>query len=105
MSVSDELMWSYFDLVSLLNTDEIEQLKKQVQNGENPRNIKVKLAMELVARFHDQSAAEMALADFETKFKRNEIPSDLELQELTLENTTIGLGVFIKASWLSCFNQ
>lgn len=100
MSVSDELMWSYFDLVSLLNTDEIEQLKKQVQNGENPRNIKVKLAMELVARFHDQSAAEMALADFETKFKRNEIPSDLELQELTLENTTIGLGVLLKQAGL-----
>lgn len=100
MSVSDELMWSYFDLVSLLNTDEIEQLKKQVQNGENPRNIKVKLAMELVARFHDQSAAEMALADFETKFKRNEIPSDLELQELALENMTIGLGVLLKQAGL-----
>ncbi|RTL12950.1 MAG: tyrosine--tRNA ligase [Neisseriaceae bacterium] len=100
MSVSDELMWSYFDLVSLLNTNEIEQLKKQVQNGENPRNIKVKLAMELVARFHDQSAAEMALADFETKFKRNEIPSDLELQEFALENTTIGLGVLLKQAGL-----
>lgn len=100
MSVSDELMWSYFDLVSLLNTDEIELLKQQVQNGENPRNIKVKLAMELVARFHDQSAAEMALADFETKFKRNEIPTDLELQELVLESTTIGLGVLLKQAGL-----
>ncbi len=100
MSVSDELMWSYFDLVSLLNTDEIELLKQQVQSGENPRNIKVKLAMELVARFHDQSAAEMALADFETKFKRNEIPTDLELQELVLESTTIGLGVLLKQAGL-----
>lgn len=100
MSVSDELMWSYFDLVSLLNTDEIELLKQQVQNGENPRNIKVKLAMELVARFHDQSAAEMALADFETKFKRNEIPTDLELQELLLESSTIGLGVLLKQAGL-----
>ncbi len=100
MSVSDELMWSYFDLVSLLNTDEIELLKQQVQNGENPRNIKVKLAMELVARFHDQSAAAMALADFETKFKRNEIPTDLELQELLLESSTIGLGVLLKQAGL-----
>lgn len=100
MSVSDELMWSYFDLVSLLNTDEIALLKQQVQSGENPRNIKVKLAMELVARFHDQSAAEMALADFETKFKRNEIPTDLELQELVLESTTIGLGVLLKQAGL-----
>lgn len=100
MSVSDELMWSYFDLVSLLSSDEIELLKQQVQNGENPRNIKVKLAMELVARFHDQSAAEMALADFETKFKRNEIPTDLELQELVLESATIGLGVLLKQAGL-----
>ena len=100
MSISDELMWSYFDLVSLLNTDEIALLKQQVQNGENPRNVKVKLAMELVARFHDQSAAEMALADFETKFKRNEIPTDLELQELVLESTTIGLGVLLKQAGL-----
>ena len=100
MSVSDELMWSYFDLVSLLSSDEIAQLKQQVQNGENPRNIKVKLAMELVARFHDQSAAEMALADFETKFKRNEIPTDLELQELVLESATIGLGVLLKQAGL-----
>jgi tyrosyl-tRNA synthetase len=100
MSVSDELMWSYFDLVSLLSSDEINGLKQQVQNGENPRNIKVKLAMELVARFHDQSAAEMALADFETKFKRNEIPTDLELQELVLESATIGLGVLLKQAGL-----
>ncbi len=100
MSVSDELMWSYFDLVSLLGSDEIALLKQQVQNGENPRNIKVKLAMELVARFHDQSAAEMALADFETKFKRNEIPTDLELQELVLESATIGLGVLLKQAGL-----
>jgi tyrosyl-tRNA synthetase len=100
MSVSDELMWSYFDLVSLLSSDEIALLKQQVQNGENPRNIKVKLAMELVARFHDQSAAEMALADFETKFKRNEIPTDLELQELVLESATIGLGVLLKQAGL-----
>ena len=100
MSVSDELMWSYFDLVSLLSSDEIALLKQQVQNGENPRNIKVKLAMELVARFHDQSAAEMALEDFETKFKRNEIPTDLELQELVLESATIGLGVLLKQAGL-----
>lgn len=100
MSVSDELMWSYFDLVSLLSSDEIALLKQQVQNGENPRNIKVKLAMELVTRFHDQSAAEMALADFETKFKRNEIPTDLELQELVLESATIGLGVLLKQAGL-----
>ena len=96
MSVSDDLMWRYFDLVSLKTVEEINQLKELVANGENPRNIKVQLAMELVARFHSQEDAHKALADFETKFKRNEIPDDLPEQLIQIENTTIGLGVLLK---------
>lgn len=96
MSVSDDLMWRYFDLVSLKTVEEINQLKELVANGENPRNIKVQLAMELVARFHSQEDAHKALADFETKFKRNEIPDDLQEQLIQIENTTIGLGVLLK---------
>lgn len=96
MSVSDDLMWRYFDLVSLRSPEEISELKLAVTNGENPRNVKVKLAMELVARFHDQEAANAALADFETKFKRNEIPDDLPTQELALETASIAIGVLLK---------
>lgn len=96
MSVSDDLMWRYFDLVSLRSPEEISELKLAVTNGENPRNVKVKLAMELVARFHDQEAANAALADFETKFKRNEIPEDLPTQELALETASIAIGVLLK---------
>lgn len=96
MSVSDDLMWRYFDLVSLKSPEEISELKLAVTNGENPRNVKVKLAMELVARFHDQEAANAALADFETKFKRNEIPDDLPTQELALETASIAIGVLLK---------
>ncbi|MDD3266218.1 MAG: tyrosine--tRNA ligase [Burkholderiales bacterium] len=96
MSVSDELMWRYFDLVSLKSVEEIEVLKKAVANGENPRNVKVQLAMEIVARFHDEVAAQSALADFETKFKRNEIPEDLEELSLAIDGSTIGLSALLK---------
>jgi len=100
MSISDELMWTYFDLVSLKTPEEIAELKHSVTNGENPRNIKVKLAMELVTRFHNSDEAEKALADFETKFKRNEIPDDLVLQEVQLTTDNIGLGVLLKQAGL-----
>ena len=66
MSISDELMWTYFDLVSLKTPEEIAELKQFVTNGENPRNVKVQLALELVTRFHNSVEAEKALADFET---------------------------------------
>jgi tyrosyl-tRNA synthetase len=96
MSVSDDLMWRYFDLVSLKTTEEINALKQAVANGENPRNVKVQLAMELVARFHNQEEADKALADFETKFKRNEIPEDLEEFAVSIEGDNIGLGILLK---------
>lgn len=100
MSVSDELMWRYFDLVSLKTTEEIALLKQAVANGENPRNIKVQLAMELVARFHNSDEANKALADFETRFKRNEIPEDLELQTVELSADSIGVGALLKLAGL-----
>lgn len=100
MSVSDELMWRYFDLVSLKTTEEIALLKQAVANGENPRNIKVQLAMELVARFHNSDEANKALADFETRFKRNEIPEDLELQTVELSADSVGVGALLKLAGL-----
>lgn len=100
MSISDDLMWTYFDLVSLKTPEAITELKHSVTNGENPRNVKVQLAMELVTRFHNLTEAEKALADFETKFKRNEIPDDLVLQEVQLTADNIGLGVLLKQAGL-----
>ena len=90
MSVSDDLMWRYFDLVSLKTSSEITELKALVASGENPRNIKVILAMEIVERFHSQELAIAALADFETKFKKNEIPDNIP--EINL-NILDGLGI------------
>ncbi len=77
MSVSDELMWRYYELLSFRSNEEIAALRTDVEGGRNPRDVKVLLAQELVARFHGARAAEEALTDFETRFQRNAIPEDL----------------------------
>lgn len=77
MSVSDTLMWRYFELLSFRSSAEIATLRAAVEAGRNPRDVKVMLAQELVARFHGRRAAEEALADFEARFQRNAIPDDL----------------------------
>jgi len=77
MSVSDTLMWRYFDLLSFRSTADIAGLRRSIDEGRNPRDVKVMLAQELVARFHGQQAAEDALSDFEARFQRNAIPDDL----------------------------
>lgn len=91
MSISDTLMWRYFELLSLRPLAEIAQLKQEAEAGANPRNIKVQLAQELVARFHSQAAAEAALADFEARFKQNALPDDMP--ELTLTAGAAGLAI------------
>lgn len=83
MSVSDELMWRYYELLSFESIETIEGLKEAIANGENPRNVKVKLALELITRFHSEEDAQNALKDFETKFSKNAIPDDID--EVTIE--------------------
>ncbi len=77
MSVSDDLMWRYYDLLSFRSSAEIAALRRDVAEGRNPRDVKVLLAQELVARFHGAGAADEALADFEARFQRNAIPDDV----------------------------
>jgi tyrosyl-tRNA synthetase len=77
MSVSDELMWRYFDLLSFRTNQEIADLKRGVEEGANPRDIKILLAQELVARFHDQAAATKAYEDFLARFQRGAMPEDM----------------------------
>lgn len=83
MSVSDELMWRYYELLSFESLEAIKSLKEAVESGENPRNVKVKLALELIARFHSEDAANSALKDFETRFSKNAIPE--EMDEVVIE--------------------
>jgi tyrosyl-tRNA synthetase len=84
MSVSDELMWRYFELLSLQSLETIAGYKQAVADGENPRNIKIKLALELIGRFHSDEAAQKALQDFETRFSKNAIPD--EMPEITIDS-------------------
>lgn len=77
MSISDELMWRYFDLLSFRPQSEIEQLKTAVREGRNPRDVKVELAKEIVARFHSAEAAEQAHQQFDAQFRRGALPEDM----------------------------
>lgn len=82
MSVSDDLMWRYYDLLSFRSLSEVQGFKREVAAGRNPRDVKVLLAQEIVERFHSRQAAEDALADFEARFQRGAIPD--EIPELSL---------------------
>lgn len=91
MSISDELMWRYYDLLSFRSAREIEGLRQAVQDGQNPRDVKVALAVELVARFHGAAASEAALADFVARFQRGAMPD--EMPEVTVKLGDEGLGI------------
>ena len=78
MSISDELMWRWFDLLSFKTTDEIKELKADQTNGRNPRDIKIELAKELISRFHDEESADLAETNFINQFQKKNIPDDIE---------------------------
>lgn len=80
MSISDELMWRYLDLLSFKPGAEIAQLKQAVLDGHNPRDVKIGLAKEIVARFHSLEASERVHQAFIERFQKKEIPDDLETQ-------------------------
>ena len=84
MSISDDLMWRYFELLSFRPMDEIDQWKADVDAGTNPRDIKFKLAEELIERFHNQEAATQAQASFIARFQKGAIPDDID--EVTLDS-------------------
>lgn len=77
MSISDQLMWRYLELLSFESLATIRKWKEEVTAGRNPRDIKVTFAQEIVARFHDRAASEKALADFEARFKQGQIPDEM----------------------------
>ena len=89
MSVSDTLMWSYFELLSFRSMDEIARLKRECAEGRNPRDAKVMLGKEIVARFHSPAAADAALAEFESRFKDGAMPDDMP----TITLATAGAGL------------
>ncbi len=95
MSISDELMWSYFTLLSFRPMAEIDLMKQEVAAGRNPRDCKVLLGQEIVARFHSQAAAEKALEDFNHRAKGG-VPDDIPALELT--GAPLGIAALLKAA-------
>ena len=91
MSISDDLMWRYIELLSFEPLAVIRRWRQEVEEGRNPRDIKVMFAQEIVARFHDRGAAEAALADFEARFRQGAIPDDLA--EFMFEAPEAGLPI------------
>ena len=91
MSVTDDLMWRYYDLLSFRSAEEIARLRREVGEGRNPRDVKVMFAQEIVTRFHGAVAAVDALADFEARFKQGAIPDDIA--EVTLASIDGGLSI------------
>ncbi|WP_077731684.1 tyrosine--tRNA ligase, partial [Methylocaldum sp. 14B] len=83
MSISDDLMWRYMELLSFTPLSEIGTWKRHCSEGANPRDYKVGFAQEIVTRFHGSTSAKSALENFEARFKQGLIPEDLEEQELT----------------------
>ena len=100
MSISDELMWRYFDLLSFRSSTEINAMKSRVANGENPRNIKFDLSDEIVARFHNAQAAQQAKDEFVARFQRGAMPSNIEAVVIQSEGEGIQVTRLLKESGL-----
>ena len=106
MSISDDLMWRYFELLSFNKSGaEQRQMREAVAAGANPRDYKVALAQEIVARFHDQAAAEQCLSDWQQLFQKGAIPDDIEEQTLSVPAEGIGIVALLKASGLVSSNS
>ena len=99
MSISDDLMWRYIELLSFESLETITEWKVQVEGGANPRNIKVGFAQEIVARFHSQADAEKALSDFQTRAKGG-IPDDVPEVALVIEGESVSIAQLLKMAGL-----
>ena len=101
MSISDELMWRYFELLSFRPMSEIEDFKLQVSGGENPRDVKFKLALEIVARFHSVAEAKSAQDEFINRFRKGEMPDEIAEVSLQAEAGTIPIANLLKNAGLT----
>lgn len=99
MSISDELMWRYIELLSFESTEQINAWKAEVAAGGNPRNIKVTFAKEIVARFHSVKDAEKALEDFQTRSKGG-VPDYVPEMSISIEGSAVGVGQLLKLAGL-----
>jgi tyrosyl-tRNA synthetase len=101
MSISDDLMWKYIELLSFESLDTIAGWKRDIEvGGANPRDTKVRFAQEIVTRFHDRAAAVAALEDFENRFRHGGVPADLPEQRLAVPAEGVGVAQLLKSAGL-----
>jgi len=100
MSISDDLMWRYFEVLSFRSLEDIASLKKGVEDGKNPRDVKFELAMEIVARFHDDGAAEAAKQEFISRFREGAMPEDMPELTLAADDGKLGIAHLLKGAGL-----
>ncbi|MBL6702980.1 MAG: tyrosine--tRNA ligase [SAR86 cluster bacterium] len=96
MSISDELMWRWFELLSFRSIDEIKALKVDQARGKNPRDIKIDLAKELIARFHDEQSANLAEENFINQFQKKNIPDNIEEISFSMSGDSMPLANLLK---------
>ena len=101
MSISDDLMWRYYELLSFLPIKDIKKLQQQVQAGTNPRDIKMQLADEIVERFHGHTAAQKVHEEFINRFRHGAVPENMPEVEIILVDTGIPVGQILKQSGLT----
>ncbi|PKI17717.1 tyrosine--tRNA ligase [Colwellia sp. 12G3] len=100
MSISDVLMWRYYELLSFKPLEEIEGYKTDIENGKNPRDVKIDLAKELITRFHDETAAQAAHEEFINRFQKGALPDDMPELTITAENGEIAIANLLKEAGL-----
>ncbi|MFT5501062.1 MAG: tyrosyl-tRNA synthetase [Woeseiaceae bacterium] len=100
MSISDELMWRYFELLSFRPLRDIENLKTAVGEGRNPRDVKFELAVEIVSRFHDEKAGEAAKQEFISRFQKGAMPEEIEDVSVSGKDGVLGIAHLLKESGL-----
>jgi tyrosyl-tRNA synthetase len=101
MSVSDELMWRYFDLLSFRSLDEVARLRAELREGRNPRDAKVLLAREIIERFHDAASAERAHRRFDEVHRNRAVPEDLVLEKFVIDGQALGIAHVLKRAGLA----
>ena len=100
MSISDELMWRYYELLSARSSVEIDRLKQQAKEGSNPRDIKIALAEEIVSRYHGSEAAKKAHTTFIERFQQKQLPEDLEEYVIQVPDEGLGIAYVLKEKGL-----
>jgi tyrosyl-tRNA synthetase len=101
MSIPDTLMWRYFDLLSFRPVEDVVQFKQDIENGANPRDTKILLAKEIIARFHDEAAGEAAHQDFIQRFQKNAMPDDMpEINLIATDDEGIRIANLLKDAGL-----